>query len=451
MSARPFDGENCPCPEKSCPRHGNCDACWDFHNKLGETVFCENIAPEGAVDSPADSEEDQLVYDDGPASLLMQESATASDSPDRGEVSDGEDDAIYTGSRHAGPARDTGQPGGEQAAGQVESPEAEENEDPDIEHSLSSFMQEAMKGHQHDTVVGRDRDSSDQPSSALEEDDIIREERLGPGAHRALDDTSGEDHVPEIDRDVFRDDEELLDRAEDYAGPQAREEAGSSTAAEGEGVTVGDRDRFASPPDSIFPVSAGTERAEATDSSEEHREEPAGTETVELEEETGSEPQEPFPSVSGPPEHTDSSEAEPQVEEELSPSLQVPAGLEPEEGHAAGDGEEPAGTALEEGDTVEEEAPVTEERQQILASDRADAVGTVEEEARTAEASLEQVAEPQDLGDEDDDLLLPGGEEPEEADEVEAAEQPTPRLAEEIPHPPSGKEIRLLDFASCAG
>lgn len=39
--------ENCPCKKKSCPRHGDCEACRSYHaaSKRKRPVFCEkNIA-----------------------------------------------------------------------------------------------------------------------------------------------------------------------------------------------------------------------------------------------------------------------------------------------------------------------------------------------------------------------------------------------------------------------
>jgi hypothetical protein len=42
-------GENCPCPS-DCTRHGNCQACRQFHAGRGEKTYCEKIAEQS--DSP---------------------------------------------------------------------------------------------------------------------------------------------------------------------------------------------------------------------------------------------------------------------------------------------------------------------------------------------------------------------------------------------------------------
>ena len=31
---------NCPCPEKSCPRHGICEECVKHHKEKGEWPYC---------------------------------------------------------------------------------------------------------------------------------------------------------------------------------------------------------------------------------------------------------------------------------------------------------------------------------------------------------------------------------------------------------------------------
>ncbi|HNY27261.1 MAG TPA: hypothetical protein PKH31_07765 [Candidatus Sumerlaeota bacterium] len=36
-------GENCPCPS-DCTRHGNCQACGQFHAGRGEKTYCEGVA-----------------------------------------------------------------------------------------------------------------------------------------------------------------------------------------------------------------------------------------------------------------------------------------------------------------------------------------------------------------------------------------------------------------------
>ena len=32
--------KNCPCPETSCPRHGKCQECQEYHHKRGEKTSC---------------------------------------------------------------------------------------------------------------------------------------------------------------------------------------------------------------------------------------------------------------------------------------------------------------------------------------------------------------------------------------------------------------------------
>ena len=32
---------DCICPERTCPRHGNCKACQEFHHKRGELSYCQ--------------------------------------------------------------------------------------------------------------------------------------------------------------------------------------------------------------------------------------------------------------------------------------------------------------------------------------------------------------------------------------------------------------------------
>lgn len=32
---------DCPCTSSGCPRHGDCDACKDYHHGMGQKTTCE--------------------------------------------------------------------------------------------------------------------------------------------------------------------------------------------------------------------------------------------------------------------------------------------------------------------------------------------------------------------------------------------------------------------------
>ena len=34
---------DCPCTNTSCPRHGDCAACRDYHHSLGGQTSCEKL------------------------------------------------------------------------------------------------------------------------------------------------------------------------------------------------------------------------------------------------------------------------------------------------------------------------------------------------------------------------------------------------------------------------
>ena len=33
--------KDCPCTWPNCPRHGDCEACKEYHHKIGEKTCCE--------------------------------------------------------------------------------------------------------------------------------------------------------------------------------------------------------------------------------------------------------------------------------------------------------------------------------------------------------------------------------------------------------------------------